>query len=66
VAELKQSVSVGDLVVPTAWTIGQLKEWLSSNKYVPLKPEEMVIVEEETEEQFNLLIGDDKTLSSYG
>lgn len=54
-----------DFIVPKNWTLRQVKEMLAE-KYVPLKPEQMLIVEEETQRQVNLMSDDNMLLSKYG
>lgn len=61
----KRPTSIRDFVLPKSMTLRQIKEMLAE-KYVSLKPEEMVIVEEETQKRFNPMDQDNDTLSKYG
>lgn len=63
--ELRRSTSIRDFIFPKSTTLGQLKLLLSQN-YVHLDPEEMVIVEEETEKTINVMVENNMTLKQYG
>lgn len=62
--ELRRPSSIRDFIFPKSMTLGQIKSILSKN-YVPLAPEDMIIVEEETEKIINIMPDDNNTLKSY-
>lgn len=62
--ELKRATSLKDFIFTKTTTIGQLKQILAE-KYVNMKPEEMVICEEETEKIINPMLDDKATLAKY-
>lgn len=54
-----------DLEIKSSWTVEELKAFLAS-KYVYLPKEQIVLVEEETEEILNVLSKPKRTLCEYG
>jgi len=62
--ELKRATSLKDFIFHKTTTIGQLKQTLA-DKYINMKPEEMVICEEETEKVINVMNDDKATLAKY-
>jgi len=64
--EQRRSNTVRDFVFPKTMLVSDLKKLLSE-KYIPnLKPEDMLLFEEETEKTFNYMKEDNKTLSHCG
>jgi ICP0-binding domain of Ubiquitin-specific protease 7/A20-like zinc finger len=60
--ENQRASSLGDVVIRNSMTIGELKQHLSN--VVKLAPAELVVVEQETPEVFNVARDDDATLEA--
>jgi len=63
--ELRRPTSIRDFIFPKSMTLAQVKQILSE-KYVRLQPSEMILVEEETEKQVNILQSDHQSMREYG
>jgi len=63
-AKMRRPTAVRDFVIHQTMTVGALKKMLSD--FINLSPEDMVLVEEETQKQVHLLLDDSKQLSNYG
>jgi hypothetical protein len=55
---------VRDFSFPKSATLEDFKNFMAD--YLDLKPEEMLVVEEETERQINFLLEDEKLLTEFG
>lgn len=61
---MRRPTSVRDFIFPKSATLGQIKILLSE-QFVKLAPEDMVIVEEETEKLINVMTDSNSTLKTY-
>lgn len=57
---------VRDITVNSSMSLLEFKNYLFRNRVVPYEPQNMLIVEEETDLRINILIADSLTLSLYG
>lgn len=61
---LKKPTSLRDYWIPKSWTLTQVKGFLEKETNIPASS--MVLVEEETEKQLNLMLVEDQLISKYG
>mmetsp|Transcript_2827 Transcript_2827/g.3753 ORF Transcript_2827/g.3753 Transcript_2827/m.3753 type:complete len:1339 (-) Transcript_2827:16-4032(-) len=61
--ELKQPTTVGDFIFHKSTTLGQLKQYFSPIVNLPV--EQMVFVEEETDDIFNIMQAENDSLAKY-
>jgi len=62
--QLSRPISVRDIVVPKNFTVAELKQVVA--KHAPVKPEQIILVEEETQKLFNLYVDNKTPLTKYG
>lgn len=64
--ETQQPQDVGDITVNSSMSILEFKRYLCQNRIVPYHPQNILVVEEETDLRINYLVADALSLSLYG